>query len=79
MRNMIAFSMLGVLLAVGVSAVADEGTPDPAKSNQTFMKRCMDKARAANNGTSEKDMKKACEDQLKTSAGQAKQPVVPAH
>jgi hypothetical protein len=43
------------------------------------MKDCMAKAKAANNGTSELDMKKACRDQWKTTMGNAKQPVTPAH
>jgi hypothetical protein len=49
------------------------------KPQQQFMKQCMSKARAANNGTSEQDMKKACKQQLKTNMGNSSEPVTPAH
>jgi len=70
------------LLGFGVQAMADE----PAISDQAptshkhFMKKCMAKAKAANNGMSETDMKKACRDQLKASVDDPnKEPVAPAH
>ncbi len=43
------------------------------------MKDCMAKAKASNNGMSEKDMKKACQEQLKANMGSPSQPVTPAH
>jgi hypothetical protein len=46
---------------------------------QKFMKDCMAKAKTANNGMSQKDMKKSCTQQYKTSLGQPQQPVTPAH
>jgi hypothetical protein len=75
--------------AFGMQAVADDtssGTPGTPAHNMTaqqkqFMKDCMTKAKASNNGTSEKDMHKSCRDQLKANAGgdQQNQPVTPAH
>jgi hypothetical protein len=56
---------------------SDQPVQKPAQ--QQFMKDCMTKARAANNGTSEQDMKKACKQQLKTNMGNPSQPVTPAH
>jgi Spy/CpxP family protein refolding chaperone len=50
-------------------------TPDQRK----FMKDCMTKAKASNNGMSDQDMKKSCHDQLKASAGSGKDAVTPAH
>jgi hypothetical protein len=54
----------------------DQATP---ADQQQFMKDCMAKAKAANNGMSEKDMKKSCTQQYKTSLGQSHKPVTPAH
>ena len=62
---------------------AGQMTQDPSsskpmsKSQKAFMKDCMTKAKAANNGMSEVDMKKSCKDQLK--ADQPDKAVTPAH
>jgi hypothetical protein len=67
----------GVALADDVSTTSDQA---PLKPDQKqFMKDCMTKAKAANNGMSEQDMKKTCKDQLKATMGTATQPVTPAH
>ena len=55
---------------------SEQATP---ADQQQFMKDCVAKAKAANNGMSQKDMKKSCMQQYKTSIGQAQQPVTPAH
>lgn len=69
------------LLGLGVQAMADEPISDQApQSHKQFMKDCMAKAKAANNGMSEKDMKKACKEQLKATVEDPnKEPVTPAH
>lgn len=54
------------------------GQANPADQQQ-FMKDCMAKAKASNNGMSQRDMKKSCTQQYKTSLGQSQQPVTPAH
>jgi hypothetical protein len=59
------------------AAAADQ--PVQKQDQQQFMKQCMSKAKAANNGTSELDMKKACKAQLKSNMGNPTQPVTPAH
>jgi hypothetical protein len=80
----------GVALADEPPAPADDtpaATDQPTATDQTlqkpdqqqFMKHCMAKAKAANNGTSEVDMKKACKAQLKANMGNPAQPVTPAH
>src|SRR5579862_6817896 len=46
--------------------------PTPADQQQ-FMKDCMARAKASNNGMSQKDMKKSCTQQYKTSLGQSTQ------
>ena len=67
----------GAALADDTSTMGDQ-TPQKPDQKQ-FMKDCMAKAKAANNGMSEKDMKKACEEQLKANMGNPTQPVTPAH
>jgi hypothetical protein len=85
---------LAVLIGFSVQAMADSSPADqnaPADQNTSadqstqtpahkqYMKDCMAKAKAANNGTSDKDMRKACRDQLKSTMGNPDQPVTPAH
>ncbi len=75
----------GVALAQDSSGQMPAGaqTPSdqmPQKPDQKqFMKDCMTKARASNNGMSEQDMKKSCMEQLKASMGNPAEPVTPAH
>jgi hypothetical protein len=68
---------LGAALAEDPSTMGDQTAQKP--DQKQFMKDCMAKAKAANNGMSEKDMKKACEAQLKENMGNPTQPVTPAH
>jgi hypothetical protein len=82
-RSIFALIVAGSV-GLGMQAVADDtsttGDQTPQKSDQKqFMKDCMAKAKAANNGMSAEDMKKACKEQLKASMGQPSQPVTPAH
>jgi hypothetical protein len=80
LKNAISAMMAVGVLTIGMQAMADEAPQSTnSPSNQQFMKQCMTKARAANNGTSDQDMQKACKEQLKASAGEASEPVVPAH
>lgn len=90
MKNVITVMMFASLVGFGLNAVADDPPASDSSSasstatsnttaNKKFMHDCMVKAKAANNGMSQQDMKKSCKDQLKTSAGEAKEPVVPQH
>jgi hypothetical protein len=67
----------GVALADDTSTMGDQTPQKP--DQQQFMKDCMAKGKASNNGMSEKDMTKACQEQLKASMGSPTQPVTPAH
>jgi hypothetical protein len=73
------------LVGFGVQAMADDtsgqstgGSMQSNPAHQKFMKDCMGKAKAANNGMSEQDMKKSCKDQLKSSVDHPTEPVTPA-
>jgi hypothetical protein len=84
MKRIIPALIFAALIGGSAQVIADEApaAATPAPSHKQFMKDCMAKAKAANNGTSEQDMRKACRDQLKASMGdtaQPNQPVVPAH
>jgi len=82
MNRTISALVVAASVGFGMQALADDTSADQSaqKADQKqFMKDCMAKAKAANNGTSELDMKKACRDQWKTTMGTAKQPVTPAH
>jgi hypothetical protein len=68
---------VGVALANNTSTTTDQTLQKP--DQKQFMKDCMTKARAANNGMSEQDMKKSCKEQLKASMGNPPEPVTPAH
>jgi hypothetical protein len=68
---------VGVALANDTSTTTDQTLQKP--DQKQFMKDCMTKARAANNGMSEQDMKKSCKEQLKASMGNPPEPVTPAH
>jgi hypothetical protein len=83
MNRSICTLLLATVMGAGV-ALADNpstmGDQTPQKPDQKqFMKDCMAKAKAANNGMSEQDMKKSCKDQLKASMGNPPPPVTPAH
>jgi hypothetical protein len=78
-RTISALIVAGVV-GFGLQAVADDTSADQQKAEQKqFMKDCMAKARAAHNGMSEQDMKKACMDQWKSSMGNPDKPITPAH
>lgn len=92
MNRAISALILAATVGCGMQALADETPPHPSAADQSsadqqaqktaqrqFMKDCMAKAKAANNGMSEKDMRKACRDQWKASMGNPEQPVTPAH
>jgi hypothetical protein len=68
---------VGAALANNTSTTNDQTLQKP--DQKQFMKDCMTKARAANNGMSEQDMKKSCKEQLKASMGNPPEPVTPAH
>jgi hypothetical protein len=81
MNRSICTLLITTVLAAGV-ALADDTTSDQTAQKpdqKQFMKDCMTKARAANNGMSEQDMKKSCKDQLKANMGNPPAPVTPAH
>lgn len=87
MTRTISSIILAGLVGFGMQALADNPLPDQSTADQAtqrpdqkqFMKDCMEKAKAANNGMSEQDMKKACMDQWKASMGNPKEPITPAH
>jgi hypothetical protein len=82
MNRPLSALLIAALVGFGMQAVADNTAPDQStqKADQKqFMKDCVTKAKAANNGTSEKDMRKACRDQWKTTMGNPDQPITPAH
>jgi len=83
MNRSICALVISVVMGAGV-ALADDtstmGDQAPQKPDQKqFMKDCMAKAKAANNGMSEEDMKKSCKQQLKANMGNPTPPVTPAH
>jgi hypothetical protein len=83
MNRSICALLITVVMGAGVALADDTSTttdqaPKTAEQKQ-FMKDCMAKAKAANNGMSEQDMKKSCKDQLKATMGNPSQPVTPAH
>jgi hypothetical protein len=82
MNRSICALLITVVMGAGVALADDTSTTNqtPQKAEQKqFMKDCMAKAKAANNGMSEQDMKKSCKEQLKTNMGTPTQPVTPAH
>lgn len=82
MRLVIPAVMSAALVGAAAPVLADSPTGAQPKTNQRMMKECMKKQKAANNGMSEKDMQKACKDQIKANVDQpdkSSEPVVPAH
>lgn len=87
MKHLTHFLMTAVMSATLVSVAApvladDSSTGAQPKTNQQMMKECMKKQRAANNGMSDKDMRKSCRDQIKANVDphdKSSEPVVPAH
>jgi hypothetical protein len=82
MNRTISALVVAGLVGFGMQALADDTSADQStqKADQKqFMKDCMAKAKAANNGMSEKDMQKACMDQWKSAMGNPNQPITPAH
>jgi hypothetical protein len=89
MNRAISALILAATVGFGTQAMAGEAPsttgqstadqPAQKSGHKQFMEDCMAKAKAANNGTSEKDMRQACRDQWKASMGNSKQPVTPAH
>jgi hypothetical protein len=80
-RTISAFIIAG-LVGAGMQALADDSSSNQSAQkteHKQFMKDCMAKAKAANNGMSEEDMKKACMDQWKSTMGNPDKPVTPAH
>jgi hypothetical protein len=84
-------SLLALLMAATLgagSALADNpptndqmtgNKPALTSDQQKFMQECMTKARAANAGLSEHEMKKGCMNQLKTGMGNSDDSAAPAH
>jgi hypothetical protein len=80
MKRTISVLIAAGVLGFGMQVLADDTSADQQKAEQKqFMKDCMAKARAAHNGMSEADMKKACMDQWKSSMGNPDKPITPAH
>jgi uncharacterized membrane protein YraQ (UPF0718 family) len=92
MNRAIFALILAATVGFGMPALADDTMPQQSTADQStadrsvqktdrrqFMKDCMANAKAANNGASEQDMKKACKEQWKATMGNSQQPVTPAH
>jgi hypothetical protein len=84
MKRTIFALLVAGMMGFTLQAVADDTAPTSDQTAQKpdqkqFMKDCMAKAKAANNGMSQEDMKKACKEQLKANMGNPSQPVTPAH
>jgi hypothetical protein len=83
MKRTISALIIASLVGVGMQAVAEDtaGADQSAQNadQKQFMKDCMAKAKAAHNGMSEEDMKKACMDQWKSAMGNPDKPITPAH
>jgi hypothetical protein len=81
MNRTISALIIAGAVGFGFQALADTPADQPAQNadQKQFMKDCMEKAKAANNGMSEKDMHKACMDQWKSAMGNPNQPITPAH
>jgi hypothetical protein len=80
-RTISAFIIAG-LVGAGMQALADDSSSNQSAQkteHKQFMQDCMAKAKAANNGMSEQDMRKACMDQWKSTMGNPGKPVTPAH
>jgi hypothetical protein len=82
MNRTISALIVTGLLGFGVQALADDTSADQPTQKaeyKQFMKDCMAKAKAANTGMSEQDMKKTCMDQWKSAMGNPDKPITPAH
>ncbi len=83
MKRTITALIFAGLLSVGLQAGAQDASSMPPShltpQQKQFLTDCMTKAKAANNGMSEQDMKKSCMDQLKASMDKPADPVTPAH
>jgi hypothetical protein len=83
MKRTITALIFAGLVGVGMQALADDapaGDQSAQKADhKQFMKDCVAKAKAAHNGMSEEDMKKACRDQWKSAMGNPGKPITPAH
>jgi hypothetical protein len=98
MKRLIPGILCAGLLCAALPAMADDppssagsnpstspnsdSTPPATVHAKHMMKECMAKARQANNGMSEQDMKKTCKDQIKAKMDNPddnSQPYVPAH
>jgi hypothetical protein len=67
MTNLAKVMLLASLAATSIPAFADDApSAPPVKSPKAQMDECMAKQRAANNGLSEKAMRKACHNYLQT-------------
>jgi len=77
-RKITAFLFTG-MVSFGVQALADDApaTPPPMTAHQKMMADCMAKQKAANNGMSEKDMRKSCHDQIKANVDHPDNPTPP--
>jgi hypothetical protein len=81
MKRSICTLLIATIIGAGV-AQADNASSDQTMQKpdqKQFMKDCMAKAKAANNGMSAQDMRKSCKDQLKAAMGNPQPPVTPAH
>jgi superoxide dismutase len=94
MNRMINTLLLAGAMAVGAQAMAQEQAQNTSRDNPNsssssgsintheMMRECMAKAKKSNNGMSEQDMKKACQDQIKSQVdhpNQKKETVTPQY
>jgi hypothetical protein len=78
MNNPARIILMASLAAISIPALADDApSARPIQSPKAQMNDCMAKQRAANNGMSEKAMRKACEDYLQTLENHPSMPAPP--
>jgi hypothetical protein len=86
MNRIISTLLVVAAMGAGAQAFADDTSSSTASgttmNTHQMMKDCMAKAKAANNGMSEEDMKKSCKDQIKAKVDHpddSSPTVTPAH
>ena len=85
MKRIVTTLALAGLIGAGMQVMAADsssGSSGSTMNTHQMMKDCMAKAKASNNGMSEKDMKKSCKEQIKEKAANPNEStgtVTPAH
>jgi hypothetical protein len=71
MNRIIVSAILGGAAALGASAFANDSTGSPThQTRKELFQQCMELQRTQNSGATDKDMKKACHEQVKMQIAQ---------